>query len=140
MATIDPPGHAPDHLHASGHPADDHGHGLAHVAEPKVLLGTWIALMFLTVITVGATKIDLGANYNLALAMAIAALKATLVVLFFMHLRYDKLFHSVLIVGGLLAAALFVGFALMDSGQYQETIIWDPANPPAAPLGPLPVP
>ena len=35
-----------------------------------------------------------------------------------------------------IAAALFVGFALMDSGQYQQTIIWDPANPPAAPIGP----
>jgi cytochrome c oxidase subunit IV len=119
---------------------DDHGHGLAHVASPKVLMSTWIALMFLTVITVTATKIDLGPTYNLALAMAIAAVKATLVVLFFMHLRYDKLFHSVLIVGGILAAALFVGFTLMDSGQYQQSLIWDPSNPPLAPYGPLPVP
>ena len=29
-----------------------------------------------------------------------------------------------------LAAALFVGFALMDSNQYQSTIIWDPNSPP----------
>lgn len=119
---------------------DDHGHGIAHVAASKVLIGTWVALMILTVITVTATKIDLGPSYNLALAMAIAVVKATLVVLFFMHLRYDKLFHSVLVIGGILAAALFVGFALMDSGQYQQTIIWDPAHPPAAPIGPLPVP
>ena len=126
--------------HAHGHGHDDHGHGISHVAPVKVLLGTWIALMFLTVITVAATRIDLGANLNLALAMAIAAVKATLVILFFMHLRYDKLFHSVLVIGGLLAAALFVGFALFDSGQYQQTVIWDPANPPAAPYGPMPVP
>ena len=119
---------------------DDHGHGIAHVAATKVLLGTWIALMILTIITVGATKIDFGPSYNLALAMAIAVIKATLVVLFFMHLRYDKLFHSVQVLGGLLAAALFVGFALMDSNQYQHTVIWDPANPPAAPIGPRPVP
>lgn len=120
------------------HGKDEHGHGLAHVAPVKVLLGTWIALMILTVITVAATKIDLGANYNLAIAMAIAVVKATLVILFFMHLRYDKLFHSVMVIGGLLAAALFVGFALMDSGQYQQTIIWDTDNPPAAPIGPRP--
>ena len=117
---------------------DDHGHGIAHVAASKVLLGTWVALMILTIITVTATKIDLGPSYNLALAMAIAVVKATLVVLFFMHQRYDKVFHSVLVVGGLLAAALFVGFALMDSSQYQQAIIWDPTNPPAAPVGPLP--
>jgi cytochrome c oxidase subunit IV len=119
---------------------DEHGHGIAHVAETKVLIGTWVALMILTILTVSATKIDLGSNYNLALAMAIAVVKASLVVLFFMHLRYDKLFHSVLVVSGLLAASLFVGFALMDSGQYQQTIIWDVDHPPPAPIGPRPVP
>jgi cytochrome c oxidase subunit 4 len=61
---------------------------------------------------------------NLGIAMAIAVVKATLVVLFFMHLYYDKLFHSVIIVGGILAGALFVGFALMDTHQYQESILW----------------
>ena len=126
---------ATDHDHH-----DDHGHGVAHVATPKVLLSTWGTLMFLTLITVTATRIDLGPSYNLALAMAIAVVKATLVLLFFMHLRYDKLFHSVLIAGGLLAASLFVGFTLMDSGQYQQTNIWDPSHPPPAPWGPLPVP
>jgi cytochrome c oxidase subunit IV len=109
--------------HHDDHGADEH-HGLAHVASKKVLLGTWIALMVLTVITVAATRVDFGPSMNLAIAMAIAVVKATLVVLFFMHLFYDKLFHSVLVVGGLLAAALFVGFALMDSGQYQESILW----------------
>jgi cytochrome c oxidase subunit 4 len=111
-----------DHAHAAHH--DDHEHGIAHVASVKVLLGTWIALMFLTVITVAATKIDLGPSLNLALAMAIAVVKATLVVLFFMHLFYDKLFHTVLLVGAVLAATLFVGFALMDSSQYQDSLQW----------------
>ena len=105
-----------------------------------MLLSTWGTLMFLTLITVTATRIDLGPSYNLALAMAIAVVKATLVLLFFMHLRYDKLFHSVLIAGGLLAASLFVGFTLMDSGQYQQTNIWDPSHPPPPPWGPIPPP
>jgi cytochrome c oxidase subunit 4 len=109
--------------HADHH--DDHGHGLAHVAQAKVLLSTWGALMVLTAMTVLATTVDFGPSINLAVAMAIAVVKATLVVLFFMHLFYDKLFHSVLLVGGILAASLFVGFALMDSGQYQDTIIWN---------------
>jgi len=112
------------------HQHDEHEHGISHVLPPKVLLGTWGVLMILTVLTVSATRIDLGTNYNLALAMFIAVIKATLVVLFFMHLFYDKLFHSVIIVGGLLAASLFVGFALMDSGQYQESVLWNvPSGP-----------
>lgn len=121
----------------SDHHDDDH-HGLSHVASIKVLVGTGGSLLLLTIVTVLATKIDFGANINLAIAMAIAVLKATLVVLFFMHLKYDRLFHSVVFVGAILAASLFVGFTLMDSNQYQQTNIWNPDAPPAAPYGPRP--
>ena len=120
------------------HHDDDHAHGLSHVAPVKVLVATGGTLLVLTVVTVLATKVDFGANINLAIAMAIAVVKATLVILFFMHLRYDRLFHSVVFVGALLAAALFVGFTLMDSNQYQQTNIWNPDAPPAAPIGPRP--
>jgi cytochrome c oxidase subunit IV len=119
---------------------DDHGHGLAHVAEIKVLCATGGVLLLLTLITVISSKIDFGgASINLAIAMVIAVTKATLVVLFFMHLRYDRLFHSVVFVSALLAASLFVGFTLMDTGQYQHTNIWNPSTPPIAPVGPRPV-
>lgn len=119
------------------HHDDDH-HGLAHVATLKTLLTTGSALLVLTLVTVLATKVDFGASINLAIAMAIAVLKATLVILFFMHLRYDRLFHSVVFVSAILAAVLFVGFTLMDSNQYQHTNIWDVDSPPAAPIGPRP--
>jgi cytochrome c oxidase subunit 4 len=132
---------AADHhndIHSDIHNEDAH-HGLAHVATVKVLTATGGTLLLLTLVTVMATKVDFGANINLGIAMAIAVLKATLVVLFFMHLRYDRLFHSVVFVGALLAAALFVGFTLMDSNQYQQTNIWNPDAPPAAPIGPRPI-
>ncbi len=119
---------------------DDHDHGIAHTASLKVLLGTGGALMLLTIITVAATLVDFGPSINLAIAMAIAAVKATLVVLFFMHLKYDKIFHSVIFLGSVATAALFVAFALMDGGQYQHTVIWDPLAPPSAPVGPRPIP
>jgi cytochrome c oxidase subunit 4 len=119
---------------------DDHGHGLAHVAAIKVLLATGITLLMLTLVTVISSKIDFGgSSINLAIAMVIAVTKATLVILFFMHLRYDRLFHSVVFVSALLAASLFVGFTLMDTGQYQQTNIWNPTAPPMAPIGPRPV-
>jgi cytochrome c oxidase subunit 4 len=128
--------------HAHGdHHDDGHGHGLAHTASVKVLLGTWGTLMVLTVLTVlVARKIDLGSNGNLAIAMFIATLKATLVVVFFMHLKYDRIFHSVLLVGGILAASLFVGFCLMDREQYGNTVIWDDRTPPEFPMGPRTLP
>ena len=116
---------------------DDH-HGIAHTASVKVLLGTGGALLMLTIVTVLATRVDFGTNINLAVAMLIAVIKATLVVLFFMHLKYDKIFHTVVFVSAILAASLFVGFTLMDSNQYQNTNIWNPDHPPAAPYGPRP--
>jgi cytochrome c oxidase subunit IV len=119
---------------------DEHDHGLAHVAAIKTLVATGGTLLFLTVVTVISSKIDFGgSSINLAIAMVIAVTKATLVVLFFMHLRYDRLFHSVVFVSAILAASLFVGFTLMDTGQYQHTNIWNPTAPPMAPVGPRPI-
>ena len=123
---------------ATEHHADDDHHGLAHVATIKTLVATGGTLLVLTLVTVLATKIDFGANINLAIAMVIAVTKATLVILFFMHLRYDRLFHTVVLVSAIFAASLFVGFTLMDSSQYQHTNIWHPSEPPAAPVGPRP--
>ena len=96
----------------------------------KTLVGVWGALMVLTVITVLATRIDLGGPMNLFIAMVIATIKAALVCLSFMHLRYDKTLHAVAFLSALLFFILFVGFALMDTGQYQHDIIWDQNAPP----------
>jgi len=121
------------------HAHNDDGHNdISHVAAAKVLLATGGTLLVLTLVTVLATKIDFGANINLAVAMVIAVTKASLVILFFMHLRYDKLFHTVVFVSAILAASLFVGFTLMDTSQYQDTNIWQPSSPPRAPFGPRP--
>lgn len=115
--------------HAANHDHDDHG--LAHVASMKSLVTVGVALLVLTVITVLAAQVDFGGKtINLVIAMAIAAFKASLVILYFMHIRYDKLFHAALIVGGLLAATLFVGFTLVDRSQYEDTVVWDENNPP----------
>lgn len=116
----------------ANHAHDEHGdHGLAHVAPLQILAGVLGALLVLTVVTVLAAKVDFGSRtLNLGIAMLIATVKATLVILFFMHLKYDKLFHSVLVIGALLAAALFVGFTLVDRGQYEEAVEWNEQQPP----------
>ena len=113
------------HTHTHAH--DDHHeeHGLAHVASKKTLLGVGGILLFLTLVTVAATKVDFGSQLNLLVAMAIATVKATLVAMFFMHLRYDKPFHTVVVAGALLAAILFVGFAFLDGNQYQRDVCKD---------------
>lgn len=127
--------HTDTHAHAHGHGEHghgehghgEHGHGAVHVLPLKVLFGTWGTLMVLTVLTVAVAKMpifDFGASPNLLIAMVIATVKATLVCLYFMHLRYDKMFHSVVFISAILLAALFVSFALMDSNQYQTDVLW----------------
>jgi cytochrome c oxidase subunit 4 len=111
-----------DHAHDS-HAHGEH-HGISHVASMKVLLGTWGALMVLTVVTVLATKVDLGSQGNLILAMFIAVVKATLVCTFFMHLKYDRPMHSIIIFAAILAGMLFVAFTLMDANQYQLDVVF----------------
>jgi cytochrome c oxidase subunit IV len=59
-----------------------------HVAKPRFYVLIWFILICLTVLTAGVAKIDLGAA-NAPIAMVIAGTKATLVALFFMHMRWN---------------------------------------------------
>lgn len=93
-----------------------------HVVPPKVLLGVWGALLVLTWGTVAATWIDLG-PFNLWLALGIAVVKAGLVALYFMHLRYDHPFHGFLLIAALAFVMLLVALALLDSQQYAPDLI-----------------
>lgn len=116
--------HNPSNHSVSERSGDEHSHGLSHVASAKVLLSTFGALMVFTILTVAATGIDLGTNMNLMVAMIIATIKATLVCLFFMHLKYDKTLYAIAFMMAVLFALLFVSIALMDSAEYQDDIIW----------------
>jgi cytochrome c oxidase subunit 4 len=89
--------------------------GLAHVVPLWLLAAVFAALLALTGLTVAAARVDLGGNLNLYLALGIAALKASLVVLFFMHLLWDRPFHRMIFLGCLLFVSLFIGLVLTDS-------------------------
>jgi caa(3)-type oxidase subunit IV len=60
-----------------------------HVSPKSVYYSIFGALMVLTVITVAAAFVNLG-SLNFPVALAIAIIKATLVVLFFMHVKYSS--------------------------------------------------
>lgn len=102
------------------HTDEDHHDG-HHILPLWALLATWGALMILTVLTVTASKFDLGA-FDFPVAMGIATVKAMLVLMIFMHLSFDKGFHSLLIFGSFLFVFLFISFLMIDRGQYQPEI------------------
>ncbi len=85
-----------------------------HVLPLKLYLGVGGFLLFLTAITVMVAQLDLGA-WNLAVAMSIAAFKALLVLLYFMHLKYDNKFYSLIFVIAILMLAAFIILTLFDT-------------------------
>ncbi|HWL54544.1 MAG TPA: cytochrome C oxidase subunit IV family protein [Chthoniobacteraceae bacterium] len=68
-------------------------------AHPSVViyLKVWGALMVLLLLTIGIAHFDLG-DWSVAVALLIAGVKALLILLFFMHLRYDR--REVLVFAG----------------------------------------
>lgn len=103
---------------------------VGHHVPLRVLVFTLAALLFLTFVTVAATWVNFGPTANLWIALIIATVKATLVALYFMHLRYDKPFVAVVLIGALFFVLLFVSMALMDSQAYQPNIeAWRAEDP-----------
>jgi cytochrome c oxidase subunit IV len=111
-----------------------------HVVPLPVLLAVFAALMVLTVVTVvvAAAPFDLG-PWSLWIAMGIATLKAGLVALYFMHLRYDHPFNALIFLVALVLLTIFVSLTLLDTLQYQGDIrrqqesVQKSAYPPPAP-------
>lgn len=105
----------------SEHKQDEH-HGIAHVMPTNVLLAVGGTLLFLTAITVWVTYADLGRTGNLVVAMVIATIKAGLVCAYFMHLRWDKPFNTLVFVSSVVFVGLFITITLMDKAEYERDI------------------
>ena len=87
-----------------------------HIIPSKIYYLIWIALMCLTVITAAVAFVDLG-QFNTIVALAIATLKAVLVVLFFMHLKYSsERMTRVVVISAIFWLVLLLGLSLMDYG------------------------
>ena len=106
-----------------------------HVVTIRVLLLVIVSLLVLTWITVSATKFDLGGAGNVAVAIGIATIKATLVALYFMHLRYEGPFFGLILACALLMVALFIILVLMDTQEYRPDLIIPLEQSPPAPNG-----
>ena len=79
----------------------------------RIYLFVFTSLLILTGTTVAVAFVDLGPFNNVA-AMGIAVLKATLVILFFMHVRYATRLTGLVIVSGLFFLVIMVGLTFAD--------------------------
>jgi len=72
--------------------SDSHQH--SHFIVPvKYYIGTFLSLLVLTFVTVTISRFDFG-TFNIVVAMLVAIVKASLVISFFMGLRWDKGFFQ----------------------------------------------
>lgn len=104
-------------MHSHSHAADSEhreGYDFAHPLPVWALVAVFIALTVLTIITVAQASFDLG-SFDVALTMFIATIKATLVMLFFMHLAFDKPFNLIVFLSSFVFVALFITFTLTDA-------------------------
>jgi cytochrome c oxidase subunit IV len=84
-----------------------------HIVQPKTYLVILIVLLILTATTTGVAFLDLGI-FNPIVALAIACVKATLVVLFFMHLKYSSKLLKLTLCAGLFLFLVLLTMTLTD--------------------------
>jgi cytochrome c oxidase subunit 4 len=84
-----------------------------HIVSPKVYALILAALLVGTALTVYAARFDLGA-LNILVALAIAIVKAVLVVLYFMHLRYANQLVWVFAGASIFWLVLLIGITMAD--------------------------
>ena len=95
-----------------------------HVIPRKVYFAIFGALMVLTAITVAVATVDLGV-LNTAIAMAVAVTKATLVVLYFMHVRYSSQLTKIFVASGFIWLIILLVLTMSDFWSRE----WIPSPP-----------
>lgn len=88
-------------------------HHVHTVVPPKVYLAVFASLLFFTALTLGVSYLELGV-FNAVAALAIAVIKGTLVVLFFMHIRYSSRLTKLTICSGVFLFLVLITMTLTD--------------------------
>ena len=84
-----------------------------HIVPYKIYVNVWLALLVLTVITVAVSYVDMR-NVAVLTAVLIATVKCSLVLLYFMHIRFEKPIFTVMILVLLLTYGIFIGLTFTD--------------------------
>ena len=93
-----------------------------HAIHFKGYLNTLLSLLVLTAVTVLVAQFDFGIM-NIVVAMFIATIKGVLVLLFFMHLKYDDHIYSVILFSGVFFVVILFLLSKIDIiTRVQESI------------------
>ena len=85
-----------------------------HIVSVRVYLAIFLALLLGTALTVVAAFFDFPWRLNTIVALTIATMKATLVVLYFMHVRYSPRLVWVIVASALFWMGILFAFTFSD--------------------------
>jgi cytochrome c oxidase subunit IV len=102
-----------DKAHGQTHTLGQSHASVQHILPIRVYMMVFFALMILTAITVFVANIPLG-MFNVPVALGIATVKATLVALFFMHVKYSEKLVSLFLVASIAWLILMLTGTMMD--------------------------
>lgn len=88
-------------------------HHEAHIVPKWIYFAVFTALIILTWVTALVSTVDLG-RWNIFVALAIAVIKASLVVLFFMHVYYSTRLTKMIVASGLFWLILLLFITMAD--------------------------
>jgi cytochrome c oxidase subunit 4 len=88
-------------------------HHEEHIVSPKIYGVIFASLLIMTAITVGASYLELG-DFNVIVALAIACIKAVLVILFFMHVKYSSRLTKLTVAAGFFTFFVLITMSMTD--------------------------
>ncbi len=84
-----------------------------HVSSDSLNWTVLVILLILTTLTILAIKIHLGA-YTVALALILASIKVSIVLTYFMHLKFENLLLRLMVGGVFLLFAIVIAITFID--------------------------
>lgn len=99
----------------------EHSEHAEHIVPISTYVGVFLVLMVGTGLTTWIAYIDLGV-FNTVVALLIAVIKMSFVVLFFMHVKYNKGLSRIVIIGAFFWLGIMMAITLAD----ELTRSWTP--------------
>jgi len=84
-----------------------------HITGYRTYAYVWVCLLLLTAATITVAQMHF-TRYAVLISLAIAAIKALLVLIFFMHIRYEGVFLRSIVFLAVLTLTLIIGLTFVD--------------------------
>ena len=92
---------------------DDHHHDDMHIVPDETQFRVWVALIILTAITVAAS-VGYPGRIGVGVALVVTPVKATLILMYFMHLKFERPVFIIMFLVAISILAILMGLTILD--------------------------